>query len=256
MNFRGKAKRLDDADIPRIAARIGVGEDEIHAVLDVETSGSGFDSSGRPKMLFEPHVFWRELGAGNQRSKAQTVGLAYPKWKPGAYPRDSYPRLEAAMRINPDAALRSCSWGLGQIMGFNCKNAGYATAADMVMDFLDDEETHLDAMVTFIKASHLDGYLRAHDWAGFARGYNGAGFAQNGYDKKLAAAYAKWQKIKDTPMTAKTYAPKPYTPTAAQNPGIGLWASIAAALVAGSAALSGAFCKIPLIAAIFSTCGG
>lgn len=209
MNFRGKAKRLDDADLPRIAARIGVGEDEIHAVIDVETSGSGFDSSGRPKMLFEPHVFWRELGAGGQRSKAQTVGLAYPRWKPGSYPKDSYPRLEAAMKINPEAALRSCSWGLGQIMGFNCKNAGYATAADMVMDFLDDEETHLDAMVTLIKTSRLDGFLRAHDWAGFARGYNGAGFARNGYDKKMAASYAKWQKIKDTPPTAKPYVPKP-----------------------------------------------
>lgn len=27
MNFRGKAKRLDDIDLPRIGARIGVGED-------------------------------------------------------------------------------------------------------------------------------------------------------------------------------------------------------------------------------------
>ena len=41
MNFHGKAKRLDDVDLPRVAARIGVGEDEIHAVLDVETAGSG-----------------------------------------------------------------------------------------------------------------------------------------------------------------------------------------------------------------------
>ena len=32
------------------------------------------------------------------------------------------------------------------------------------------------------------------------RGYNGKGFAANGYDKKLAAAFAKWQRIKDTPV--------------------------------------------------------
>ena len=57
MNFRGKAKRLDDIDLPRIGARIGVGEDEMHAILDVEAAGSGFDAQDRIKMLFEPHVF-------------------------------------------------------------------------------------------------------------------------------------------------------------------------------------------------------
>lgn len=234
MNFHGKAKRLDDVDLPRVAARIGVGEDEIHAVLDVETAGSGFDRGGRPKMLFEPHIFWRELGPGNDRDRAQKAGLAYSRWKPGAYPKDSYPRLEAAMKINPDAALRSCSWGLGQIMGFNCKNAGYATAADMVMDFLDDEETHLNAMVTFIQTAKLDRFLRSRDWAGFARGYNGAGFAKNGYDKKLAAAYAKWQKIKDTPLTAKPVSPEPFKPKPkAAAPGeFGLFAAILAAIAA------------------------
>lgn len=33
--FKGEAKRLDDLDLPRIGARIGVGEDEIHALDDV-----------------------------------------------------------------------------------------------------------------------------------------------------------------------------------------------------------------------------
>ena len=40
MNFQGSGKRIDDYDIPRIGALIGVGEDEVHAVLDVESSGS------------------------------------------------------------------------------------------------------------------------------------------------------------------------------------------------------------------------
>ena len=61
MNFVGRAKRLDDLDIPAIGALIGVGEDEIHAFLDVEAAGSGFDKFSRPKMLFEPHVFYRLL---------------------------------------------------------------------------------------------------------------------------------------------------------------------------------------------------
>lgn len=202
MNFTGKAKRLDDLDLALIGREIGVGEDEIHAVLDVEAAGSGFDAKGRPKMLFEPHVFWRELGPGAAREKAAAAGLAYPRWKPGAYPKDSYPRLAKAVEIDEEAALRSASWGLGQVMGFNCKAAGYPFAKAMVVAFMDDEEAHLRAMIRFIVTNGLDDELRRHDWAGFARGYNGAGFAKNGYDKKLAASFARWQKIKDTPIPA------------------------------------------------------
>jgi N-acetylmuramidase len=202
MNFKGQAKRLDDIDLPMVGKLIGVGEDEIHAVLDVESAGGGFDRQGRPKMLFEPHIFWKELGAGPKRDKAAAQGLAYPRWKPGAYPKDSYPRLIKAMAIDENAALRSASWGLGQVMGFNHKAAGYPSARAMVEAFIDDEEHHLAAMIRFIKTNRLDDDLRRHDWAGFARGYNGPGFAKNGYDRKLRAAFAKWQRIRDTPVPA------------------------------------------------------
>ncbi|MCP1548506.1 MULTISPECIES: N-acetylmuramidase domain-containing protein [Methylorubrum] len=54
-------------------------------------------------------------------------------------------------------------------------------------------------MVRFIVTNGLDDELRRHDWAGFARSYNGASYAKHGYHNKLAAALAKWSKIKDTP---------------------------------------------------------
>lgn len=195
-NFKGRAKPLDAWDYGRLARLIGCGEDHIRAVVEVETAGGGFDKQGRPKMLFEPHVFYRELGEGKRRV-AEAQGLAYRRWKSGAYPADSYSRLSLAIKIDCPAALRSASWGLGQIMGFNSKQAGYATAEDMVADFLDDEEKHLQAMVRFIISEGLDDDLRRHDWSGFARGYNGAGYAQHGYHTKLAAAYARWQKRPD-----------------------------------------------------------
>lgn len=200
LNFKGKAKRLNDTDLPKLGHLILVSEDEIHAFIDAETRGSGFDSQGRPKMLFEPHIFYRELGAGPERDKAVALGLAYSRWKRD-YPKDSYPRLEEAMKIDEDAALRSASWGLGQVMGFNCKLAGYPTAKAMVLDFMEDEENHLLASVNFIISARLDDELRNHDWHGFARGYNGAGYKKNGYHTVLANSYAKWSKIKDTPWS-------------------------------------------------------
>lgn len=198
-DFRGKARKLDDIDLPRLGRLIGVGEDEIHAVLDVETRGGGFDAQGRPKMLFEPHVFYRELGE-QKRARAVSAGLAYRHWGEKAYPRDSYPRLQQAMLIDRPAALRSASWGLGQIMGFNHKAAGYVSVEAMVVDFLDDEEKHLEAMINFIISEGLDDELRAHDWRGFARGYNGPGYEKNGYHTKLAERFAWWQKRPDTPF--------------------------------------------------------
>lgn len=208
-SFRGQARRLDDIDIPRVASRLGVGEDELHAVMDVEAAGSGFDAQGRPKMLFEPHIFWRELGPGQARDAAAAQGLAYASWRPGAYPADSYPRLVNAMRLNARAALRSASWGRGQVMGFNHSLAGYDSAEEMVAAFMEDEETHLDAMASFILAAGLDDELRRHDWAGFARGYNGAGYARNGYHTRLAARFAWWRKKPDTPWAPGQPEPRP-----------------------------------------------
>ena len=213
--WKGNAKPIEDVDLPRIGGLIGVGEDEIHAVLDVESAGSGFDRQGRVKMLFEPHIFWRLLGDGAKRAAAARQGLARPKWKRD-YPKDSYPRLIAAMAIDEEIALQSASWGLGQIMGFNHAIAGYPSARAMVAAFADDEDQHLTAMVKFITANKLDDALRRHDWAAFARGYNGAGFAKNGYDRKLKAAFERWQKIKDTPVTTSRDAP----PNGAPAPGV------------------------------------
>ena len=200
--FTGAAKKLDDWDLPRLGALINVGEDEIHAVIDVETAGGGFDRQGRVRMLFEPHVFYRELGPGPDRDRAVAAGLAYPRAGERAYPRDSYPRLLAAIEINEAAALRSASWGLGQIMGFNARLAGYPDARSMVTAFVNDEEHHLAAMVAFITAAGLDDELRRHDWRGFAFGYNGPAYARHGYHTKLAAAYAQWARIPDTPIPA------------------------------------------------------
>lgn len=214
IEFRGAAKRIEDIDLPRIGAHIGVGEDEVHAILDVESSGSGFDPKGRPKMLFEPHVFFRSLPAGPLRERAVSEGLAYREWRRGNYPNDSYPRLIAAMKIDETAALKAASWGLGQVLGENHKQAGYATPQAMVAAFAADEDKHLEAMVSFIKANGIDKDLRQirakaargepitpADWAPVASRYNGSHYAEHNYHGRLAASYAKWRRIKDTPYT-------------------------------------------------------
>lgn len=195
--FKGRARPLVSLDISRAGRLIGVGEDEVRAVLEVETIGGGFDKQGRPKMLFEPHVFWRELGEGQRRVAAEAQGLAYAKWGSAKYPSDSYPRLALAMKIDLSAALRSASWGIGQIMGFNHRAAGFGTVGDMVTAFCHSEAAGLEAMIRFIETEDLGDELRRHDWSAFARGYNGAGYAKHGYHTRLAAAFKRWRAVPD-----------------------------------------------------------
>jgi hypothetical protein len=197
--FKGAGKRIGDQDLPRIGHGIGCGEDELHAFLDVETRGGGFDDKGRPKALYEPHRAYA-LSQGAVRAELVKRGLAYPNWRRD-YPKDSYPRIVQAMAIDARVALEATSWGIGQVLGSNHDAAGYESAAEMVAACLDDEATQLQQAVNFIKANHLDDELRAHNWAAFARGYNGPSYAANGYHTKLAARYAFWCKIPDTPWS-------------------------------------------------------
>lgn len=215
-SFKGAAKRLDDLDLPRLGHRLGVGEDEIHAFLDVETRGHGFDAQGRPIILFEPHVFYRNL-SGDKLNQAVRTQLAAKSWGTIPYGGEGnqYPRLLKALDIDETAALKACSWGLGQVLGENHKDAGFATVQDMVTAMMDDEEKQLEASVNFILNNHLDDELRRHDWAGFALHYNGKGYKKNRYDDKLADAFRKWSRIKDTPWTpepAITWSDRPPIP--------------------------------------------
>jgi len=190
VNLNATAAKPDD--YARAAGVIGCEPAVFRAVVAVETGGRGFDSKGRLRALFEPHVFYRLLAMPN-RGVAIRAGLAYRQWGTQPYPRDSYPRILAACGVDEEFALRATSWGLPQILGLNHKAAGYESAAAMVAAFVEGEDEQLDAMARFIVAKDLATALARKDWAAFARGYNGRSYAKNAYDRKLARGYAHFK---------------------------------------------------------------
>ncbi|WP_232629718.1 N-acetylmuramidase domain-containing protein [Methylobacterium sp. Leaf118] len=198
-NFIGKAKRLEDGDIPWIGAAIGVGEDELRAFIDVESRGQGFDAQNRPTILFEPHLFWRNL-PGHKRDRAAKENLAAPRWGMIRYGKysEQYRRLEAAIEIDVEAGLKSASWGLCQVIGSNHRMVGYDTVEEFVKAIMDDEESHLKACVEFLKSSGIDDDLRARRWEVVARVYNGPAYKRNGYDIKLKRRYEYWRSQPDS----------------------------------------------------------
>ena len=129
MDFVGTGKRLKPEDLLEAANKLGTGVSTVRAVVEVEAAGAGFDANKRPKILFEPHIFFKQLGPGAKRDRAVTEG-AYRKQGTKPYPHLSkrYDQIARAMAIDETAALNSASWGLPQIMGFNFKAAGFSSA--------------------------------------------------------------------------------------------------------------------------------
>lgn len=176
----------------------------IKAVAAVESNGSGFNKDGTLKILFEPHIFYKQLIAHRitpllYANKTRYHDIIYERWgqRPYGKPSQQWDRLKRAAEINREAAYKSASWGKFQIMGFNHKAAGYDTVLIMVNRLLISEDEHLMSFVKLIKSWGLDSALRAKDWAIFASGYNGPGYKNSSktilddYDYKMKTMYKK-----------------------------------------------------------------
>jgi len=175
-----KARKIVDIDVPRF-----------WAVMSVESRGFGFLGDKRPKILFERHIFHDRTG-GKFSAKHPDISNS----KAGGYGSGGahqYDRLEKAIALDRTAALESASWGVGQVMGFNAKSVGFASAQKMVDTMRDSEDAQMLAMFNFIKKNKLAGFLRKGQWAEFAKRYNGLGYKKNDYDKKLEQAHNRYQ---------------------------------------------------------------
>jgi N-acetylmuramidase/Putative peptidoglycan binding domain len=175
---------LDAQGLKQALAVLSGGAAELWAVIAVETSGCGFLPDGRTKILFERHVFSKHTGG---RFDTRHPDISNPS--PGGYLGDAgeYTRLRRALALDHQPPLLATSWGLGQVMGYNAKYAGYPTVGAMVEAFGASESAQVVGMANFIKTQGLAAALQAHDWARFARGYNGPAYRKNSYDTRLAA---------------------------------------------------------------------
>lgn len=180
------------------AKRLRCSVPAVKAVTEVESSGSGFLSDGRVKVLFEGHVFYKYTKGKYATSHPS---LCYPKWTRVYYARGAnayergakeLARLEQAKDLNRTAALLSASYGMFQIMGFNFAHCDFPTV-DLFADAMKkDESEQLNAFCSYIIDVGLDDELRQGRWADFARKYNGPAYQKNRYDQKLKDAYNRY----------------------------------------------------------------
>ena len=180
------ARELGDKDTKRIKA-----------VAKVESGGSGWFETGRPKILYERHYFyrltkkvakWLSFGfisdptAGGYTNDVNKDGI-----------NDSWNKLVKAAMINPDAAFQSVSVGKFQVMGAHYKMLGYSQPIDMVYAAVNSEYNHYAMLVNYIKGNGMQKAFLAlstdpQTCRLFARGYNGKNYEKYDYHNKLAKA--------------------------------------------------------------------
>jgi len=191
------SKYLSESDITETANDHDLDVALLKSVNEVESSGAGFIVD-RPKILFEGHVFWKELKKQDidpKKFKNDHPNIVYSKWTHSHYLGGEleYLRLEEAISINREAALKSASWGAFQIMGFNAESIGFSSVESFVKSMKLHEREHLKAVVAFLEKNNLMDKLRAKNWRAFARGYNGPSYEKNNYHIKLERAYARYK---------------------------------------------------------------
>lgn len=189
--------KLTTQQIEAQAKKLSIEVACLRAVIEVECKGSGFNDDGTPIILYERHVMRQRLIANKKKSILSVMEVKRPDLcskSAGGYGLYSqqHKKLSDAVAFDRTSALESCSWGIGQVMGYHWYSLDYDSIQAFINAMYKDEASQLEAMCRYIKFNHLVDALKNKDWKAFALGYNGKAYAKNNYDVKLANAYKKW----------------------------------------------------------------
>ncbi len=177
--------------IKDLSTQLGVNSSAIVAILMVESGGQAFSESSKPIIRFENHHFYDFWGKSNPKifDKHFKFNSGGKTWT-GHYFRESEQDkwvtfhgdqnmenkvLQFAANLSEDAAYKSISIGLGQILGENFEKQGYKSPKDMYDDLSSGVRPQLDSLFTFISATKPKALeaLKSNDYTTFAGYYNG-----------------------------------------------------------------------------------
>ncbi|PKO85846.1 MAG: hypothetical protein CVU18_17990 [Betaproteobacteria bacterium HGW-Betaproteobacteria-12] len=215
------------------AERIDCETEVLRAIAEVESGGriafwrlNKADGANIPAILYERHYFSKatqnkydkdhpDISWPTGYRKKDQLGKKDTKMSDGQVDADdiysdyasAYLRLINAYRLDPNAALKSCSWGKFQIMGDNHVLCGEKELANFVKKMCTSEAAQIGLLAEFIrnkprswknpknkvlgKEISLWDAVKTKDWAAIAFNYNGPGYKTYGYDTKLKNAYEK-----------------------------------------------------------------
>lgn len=195
----GGVGKLTEASFATAAEALkpGVQLAMIRAFAEVESGGkSGFSPSGLPIIAYEGHIF-RKYTKGKYDKSHPLLSYPYkkkagPEWQANNKNQTmAWKTLNAAMDLDHEAALKACSWGMFQVMGFNYETCGFANVDEFVAKMKVGEQGQLDAFVGFcLKTRGLRKALADKNFVACATIYNGSDYGD--YDKRIERAFKKY----------------------------------------------------------------
>jgi len=163
--------------INTIAQELGVEARLVQAFITVE-SGKNHKVNDRLVINFEPTHFKRYTGVDIAQS--------------GSGQSAEWTSFERAKAIDEEAACKSISMGLTQILGSNYALLGYGSAVEMFSAFDASEDAAIYGFRDFIKSNaQLHEALRTKDYHLMAYYYNGAAYADAKYLDRCGRNYAE-----------------------------------------------------------------
>lgn len=179
----------------------------------VECRREPFDKDGFPAILYERHVFFRNVKNRVNRTAwtKQYSTLCYPS----GYGRGGYGsfasqrvKLSKAMSLDKEAAMEACSWGPFQELGENWEDYGFSSIGEFVDTMKNGLYGASDIFIRSIKHRGLVQPMVKRQYTVLASKYNGAGYKEFHYDDQIQGEYTKakklkidWAKIKSIPPT-------------------------------------------------------
>jgi len=164
--------------IRTVAAKYKVPADFALGIIDKESAGKvTYDVNGRqlPAIRIEGHYFYKYL-SGDKQAQAVKAGLAAKKAGVVKNPTSMagrYALLQRMADVDADAAYKSISMGIGQIMGAHYSSLGFDTPQKMFLRML-DLEGQAAVMMRFIENDPV--LLKAaqtYQYQTFGKRYNG-----------------------------------------------------------------------------------
>lgn len=191
----GAARKLASTDFVAAANSLGCEVAAVRAVAEVESGGrTGFDDKKRPKILFEIHLFREATKSKYDKTHPHLSAPYKSPLRRASYKKDQWAVMREAFGLDPDAAVKSASWGMFQVLGRNYQMCGWKNVRQFVYDMFESEGQHLRAFLGYCRGANITRHLKTRNWAAFALGYNGEDYKSNAYDTKMASAYARYKR--------------------------------------------------------------
>jgi peptidoglycan/xylan/chitin deacetylase (PgdA/CDA1 family) len=189
---------------------IGISPSVAAGIIQVESAGEGFAPDGRIIIRFEACTFQKIWGEKNPEEFSNhfqcntpndgfRFSAAMPFTEYHGDQNKEWKVFDLARALDEDSAIQSTSLGVGQMMGFNHREVGYASAKDMFHDMSQSIKSQID--VFFLQLAYFQNNgisclnsLKSSNYVLFAACYNGANQDQI-YADKLMESIKTYQNL-------------------------------------------------------------